>query len=123
MHVWCRKRQSKLLGNRNLCSKFAGSPLNLIHGIEHYKFKREYTSSWPKVMLDPDKTYAHHVHDALDLPGFAATRIDESCMQVMHILNFWVKRWDPASYYPSLTVPNDSFQWILSSPAQFHTPP
>lgn len=71
--------------------------------------------------MHPDKTYGHHVHDALDLPGHKATAMDINCTRVLHLINLISKRW-PESLYTHLTVPIDSFQWALTQHAEFWQP-
>lgn len=80
--------------------------------------------SWPKVMVHPDKTYGHHVHDSLDLPGYYFSKMDpQSCARVLHLVNLIKKRWGAESLYPNLTeeMPGSYF-WALKNHAEFWQP-
>lgn len=80
--------------------------------------------SWPKVMVHPDKTFGHHVHDALDLPGFQFSEINpDTCARVLHLVNLFRKRWAEGALYAHLTeAMPDSFFWALNSHAEFWQP-
>ena len=89
------------------------------HPLEHYKRIKLKSVSWPKVMLDPDYTFGHHVHDALDLSSYKATVMDKQCIRVLHLKNLFRKRNAAAAFYDVMTEEIDSFHWVLRNPASF----
>jgi hypothetical protein len=114
----------------------ADSALNKQHGLEHYTRTRKDSASWPKVLLDPDRTFGHHVHDALDLPGYRSKVVKggyivprvkaphhivplEECVRVFHLQNLVKKRWSAKSYYDKMNIDVGPFQWIFDNKAQF----
>jgi homoserine trans-succinylase len=98
--------------------------LSQVHGLEHYNKTREQTYSWPKSMVHPDKTFGHHVHDSLDLPGHRYTKIDPNkCIRFLHLVNMFKKRWGGDGLYSKLTVPFPAkYFWALQKHAQFRQP-
>lgn len=96
----------------------AGNATNRVHAMEHYGAVKPESWSWPKVLLDPDATFGHHVHDAIDLPGFHHTTVDHACIRVLHLQNLFRKRYRDWQFYDKMTVPIDSFQWVLDEPAE-----
>jgi hypothetical protein len=98
--------------------------LSKVHGLEHYTKTREETYSWPKVMVHPDATFGHHVHDSLDLPGYKYSDIDpNTCARLFHLVNMFKKRWGAGSLYPKLTVPlPEEYYWALTEHADFWQP-
>jgi hypothetical protein len=90
--------------------------------MEHYTMGKRESTSWPKSLLNPDFTFGHHVHDALDLPGQAATHIPATCMRVLHLQNLYRKRWRKESYYDLMDDPIESYLWVLHSHAEFDRP-
>jgi len=101
-------------GDKNELDCFTPGSANVtVHGLEHYSKTKATSASWPKVMLDPDHTFGHHVHDALDLPGYNFTRMDRACVRVLHLQNMFRKRWAREAYYDRMVVPVDSYQWVL----------
>jgi hypothetical protein len=81
--------------------------------LENYRYVKPQSSSWPKVMLDPDATFGHHVHDALNLPGHRHTVIHKACIRVLHLQNLFSKRWHKAHFYYQMTESVDAFHWVF----------
>lgn len=101
------------------------SSLNQFHGLEHFNKTRKEGEgmSWPKAMVHPDKTYGHHVHDSLDLPGYKYSDIDpNSCARMLHMINLITKRWNRLDFYPKLTVPLPSAFGVAKRHAEFWQP-
>ena len=101
------------------CVMFLADSRYQYHPLEHYKRTKLKSVSWPKVMLDPDYTFGHHVHDALDLPGYKATVMDKQCIRVLHLQNLFRKRNAAAEFYNVMSEEIDSFHWVLQNPAAF----
>jgi hypothetical protein len=95
----------------------AEAAVNKLHPLQHYRFVKHKSASWPKVLLDPDATFGHHVHDALNLPGFMGVRMDKACIRVLHLQNLFKKRWHSSRYYDLMTEPVDAFHWVFDQPA------
>lgn len=80
------------------------------------------TFSWPKVMVDPVGVFGHHVHDALDVPGYQFTRMDKRCIWVFHLQQLFKKRFSDWNYYDRLITPFDSFTWVFRKQARLVLP-
>lgn len=119
--MWFSNHEWHACSEAGCCA--TGSSLTQFHGLEHYKMTVEKSTSWPKAMVHPDKTYGHHAHDSLDLPGFEFSTIDpNSCARVIHLLNLFKKRWRGGSLYDKLKVPiPESSYWPLTQHAEFTT--
>jgi hypothetical protein len=89
------------------------------HPIEHYMRTKRKSVSWPKAMVDPDYTFGHHVHNALDLPGHGATVMDKQCMRVLHLQNLFSKRFSAEHFYNQMSEDISSFHWVLDNLTMF----